>query len=31
MMDMWHDKIAFVDSEHWQKKLLRFINFYKYD
>ena len=28
LMMMWHDKIAFVDSEHRKKELVRFINFY---
>ena len=28
LMMMWHDKIAFVDSEHRKKELCRFINFY---
>lgn len=28
LMEMWHDKIEFVDSEHRKKELCRFINFY---
>ena len=28
LMEMWHDKIAFTDSEHRKKELVRFINFY---
>ena len=28
LMEMWHDKIEFVDGEHRKKELCRFINFY---
>ena len=28
LMEMWHDKIKFVGSEHRKKELCRFINFY---
>ena len=28
LMEMWHDKMEFVDGEHRKKELCRFINFY---
>ena len=28
LMEMWHDKMEFVDDEHRKKELCRFINFY---
>ena len=28
LMEMWHDRMEFIDSEHRKKELCRFINFY---